>query len=227
MEDGGLQIRDTLMWLYTTGNVTSKTTTLKSAWEPIILAQVKTKGALKNAVEEYGTGYLNIDDTRIPYLDEADLAKTKAKNPGSDATFTSGVYGTNRPQQLVNDEGRHPANVLIDEDIAELLGRDQRFFPCPKASRKERDLGLGMDACGFERNPHTCVKPLALMEWLVRLLTPSDGTVLDMFMGSGSTGVAAIHEGRAFIGIEREDIYIDTARARIAYAETNREAIEV
>lgn len=216
IEDGGLAIRDTIMWLYTTGNVTSKTTTLKSAWEPIILAQVKAKGPLKRAVEEHGTGYLEIDATRIPYLDEEDLKATQAKNPGSSQTFTSGVYGTNRPQQLVNVEGRHPANVLIDEDIAEMLGRDQRFFPCPKASRRERDAGLSLEL-GIARNPHTCVKPLALMSWLVRLTCPQGGTVLDQFAGSGSTGCAAIDEGRSFLGIEREEIYAQTARLRLAH----------
>lgn len=217
MEDGGLAIRDTLMWVYTTGNVTSKTTTLKSAWEPIILAQVKPKGSIAKAVDEYGTGYLGIDENRIPYLDEADLAKTKAKNPGSSQTFTSGVYGTNRPQQLVNAEGRHPSNFLIDDDIATLLGDDQRFFPCPKASRRERDEGLSIDA-GIVRNPHTCVKPVGLMAWLTRLLCPLGGTVLDHYAGSGSTGKAAVGEGRSFIGIEREDIYVETARLRLAYA---------
>lgn len=217
MEDGGLQIRDTLMWLYTTGNVTSKTTTLKTAWEPIILAQVKTKGSLKRAVEEHGTGHLGIDDTRLPYLDDDDLAATLAKNPGRSDSFTSGVYGTNRPQQLVNPEGRHPANVMIDDDIAELLGRDHRFFMCAKASRKERDAGLSLEA-GIARNPHTCVKPLELMRWLTRLLCPRDGVVLDHFAGSGSTGVAAVQEGRSFLGIDQEDIYVQTARLRLAHA---------
>lgn len=217
IEDGGLEIRDTLMWIYTTGNVTAKETTLKTAWEPIILAQHKPKGPLKHAVEDHGTGYLNIADTRLPYLDDADLATTLKKNPGSSETFTSGVYGTNRPQQLVNVEGRHPANVMIDADIAEMLGRDQRFFFCPKASRKERDAGLSLDL-GIARNPHTCVKPLDLMAWLVRLICPHGGTVLDHFAGSGSTGCAALAEGRDFIGIERESIYAQTARLRLAHA---------
>ncbi len=217
IEDGGLEIRDTLMWVYTTGNVTSKHTTLKTSWEPIILAQVKPKGSLAKAVDEYGTGYLNIDATRIPYVDEADLAKTKAKNPGRSNTFTSGVYGTNRPQQLVNAEGRHPTNLLVDEAVAATLGEDRKYFVCPKASRAERDAGLSL-AAGIVRNPHTCVKPLALMQWLVRLLCPEDGTVLDHFGGSGSTGVAALHEGRSSLLVEREDIYAETARLRLQHA---------
>lgn len=217
-EDAGLDIRDSLMWLYTTGNVTAKNTTLKTAWEPIMLAQVPSPKSLAKTVDEYGTGYLNIDDCRLPYLDEEDLAKTKAKNPGRDETFTSGVYGTNRPQQLVNAEGRHPANVFMDPEVADMLGRDQRFFLVPKASRRERDAGLSLEACGFDRNPHTAVKPVALMEWLIRLICPAGGTVLDAFMGSGTTGIAAVHEGRDFIGIEREAIYVATSRARIDHA---------
>lgn len=217
MEDAGLVMRDTLMWLFTTGNVTAKNTTLKTAWEPIILAQVKPKGTIKRSMEEYGTGHLGITETRIPYLDEDDLATTLSKNPGrSGETFTSGVYGTDRPQQLVNVAGRHPANVLIDAGVAELLGRDQRFFKVAKASRKERDLGLSLEH-GIAHNPHTCVKPMDLMEWLIRLLCPIGGLVIDPFVGSGTTGCAAVHVGRSCIGIEREDIYVQTAELRTAY----------
>lgn len=67
------------------------------------------------------------------------------------------------------------------------------------------------------RNHHPCVKPLALMRWLVRLVTPPNGTVLDPFCGSGSTGAAAVLEGFRFVGIEREAEYVEIARARIAY----------
>lgn len=217
MEDGGLQPVDTIMWVYTTGNVTSKTTRLKSAWEPVLVMQNPAKGSLAKNAERHGTGFLSIDEARIPYLDDDDLAATLAKNPGTAETFTSGVYGTNRPQQLVNTEGRHPSNMVFAEDVAALLGRDQRFFFCPKASRAERDAGLGMKH-GIVRNPHTCVKPRTFMEWLARIFCPPGGTVLDHFAGSGSTGLGAIDAGRSFLGIEREDIYIDTARLRLKYA---------
>jgi DNA modification methylase len=217
MEDGGLVPHDTVMWVYTTGNVTNKHTQLKTAWEPILLMRVDPGGSIKRALEMYGTGYLNIDACRIPYADEADLAKTLAKNPGRTNTFTSGVYGTNRPQQLVNVEGRHPANIMFEEDVAVTLGSDARYFVCPKASRAERDAGLSIEH-GIARNPHTCVKPLSLMSWLVRLLCPEGGTVLDHFAGSGSTGVAALGEGRSCLAIEREDIYVETARLRLDHA---------
>jgi len=75
-------------------------------------------------------------------------------------------------------------------------GSAARFFYCAKASSSERG----------DFNTHPTVKPLALMEYLCKLTkTPTGGTVLDMFMGSGSTGVACVNTGRSFIGIERED----------------------
>jgi site-specific DNA-methyltransferase (adenine-specific) len=66
-------------------------------------------------------------------------------------------------------------------------------------------------------NIHPTVKPIELMRWLVRLLTPPGGLVLDPFAGSGSTGAAAVLEGARFIGIEREHDYVPIARARIKH----------
>jgi hypothetical protein len=97
-------------------------------------------------------------------------------------------------------------------------GSASRFFPCfkyePKSSTAERGLGLESD-----RNKHPTVKPLDLMRWLVRLVTPSKGIVLDPFLGSGTTAMAAILEGKDWIGIEREAEYVEIAKARIAWAE--------
>lgn len=98
-------------------------------------------------------------------------------------------------------------------------GGASRFFYCSKASTKERSSGLE------ERNPHPTVKPVDLMRWLVRLITPPDGVVLDPFTGSGTTGVAAVLEGFRFVGIEREDEYIPIARARIAHAAAQTEEL--
>jgi len=84
-----------------------------------------------------------------------------------------------------------------------------------------KDLRLGED---YERpipktaNHHPTVKPIALMRWLVRLVCPKDGTVLDPFAGSGSTGIACVHEGFRFIGIEQSEEYAEIARRRIAHA---------
>jgi site-specific DNA-methyltransferase (adenine-specific) len=60
------------------------------------------------------------------------------------------------------------------------------------------------------------VKPVELMRWLVKLVTPLNGTVLDPFTGSGTTGMACVYEQRQFIGVEREAEYIEIAKRRIA-----------
>ena len=118
-------------------------------------------------------------------------------------------------------------------------GSAARFFYCAKASRADRDEGCeGLEArtAGHYaqdewsrqhmgntpdakrhpvRNHHPTVKPTALMRYLCRLVTPPNGIVLDPFMGSGSTGKAAILEGFGFVGIEREPEYLEIARRRI------------
>ena len=89
-------------------------------------------------------------------------------------------------------------------------GGASRFFYCPKASKKDRNEG----------NIHPTVKPTDLMAYLVRLVTPKGGTVLDPFMGSGSTGKASVREGMDFIGIEREDEYMEIAKTRIEHEQS-------
>jgi len=84
-------------------------------------------------------------------------------------------------------------------------GTAARFFYCAKASKKDRGEG----------NDHPTVKPNALMRWLVRLVCPQGGTVLDPFMGSGSTGVACIQEGMRFVGIDMDEHYCEIAEKRI------------
>ena len=134
--------------------------------------------------------------------------------------------------------GTHVENELQSREYGD-TGRAARFFYCPKASKKDRDEGCnglpvvthqsgmggampidddGNDRDRFKsqsRNHHPTVKPTDLMRYLCRLVTPPNGTVLDPFMGSGSTGKAAMLEGFNFIGIEREAEYIEIAKARI------------
>jgi site-specific DNA-methyltransferase (adenine-specific) len=119
-------------------------------------------------------------------------------------------------------------------------GGASRFFYVAKASTRERNLGLedfgdrpmpwpagststdGLQSAAARRaahNQHPCVKPITLMRYLCRLVTPPGGTVLDPFMGSGSTGVAAVLEGFSFVGIDRDEGYLDIARARVDRAE--------
>ena len=84
-------------------------------------------------------------------------------------------------------------------------GSAARFFYCAKANKKDREDG----------NTHPTVKPTDLMAYLCRLVTPPGGVVLDPFMGSGSTGKAAVREGFSFIGIEREVEYFEIAEKRL------------
>lgn len=130
-------------------------------------------------------------------------------------------------------------------------GSAARFFYCAKASKSERDKGLqefeekkwvqwqtangtsGKPSSLSEgrntayRNNHPTVKPVALMRYLCRLITPKGGTVLDPFMGSGSTGIGAKIEGFSFIGIEREAEYCEIARARIDGWEEEKEVVDI
>jgi DNA modification methylase len=87
------------------------------------------------------------------------------------------------------------------------------------AGSRNTDSFQSADARRAAYNHHPCVKPITLMRYLCRLVTPPGGTVLDPFMGSGSTGVAAVLEGFDFIGIDRDEGYLDIARARIDRAE--------
>ena len=90
---------------------------------------------------------------------------------------------------------------------------DQSDFDCPDGARRQGNKGTSI-----ARNHHPTVKPTALMRYLCRLVTPPEGIVLDPFMGSGSTGKAAMLEGFHFIGIERDEEYMEIAKARIGAA---------
>lgn len=124
-------------------------------------------------------------------------------------------------------------------------GSAARFFYCSKATKEDREAGLewldarahaqsggaqqalangedyeaaqgiGLNCVKHVRNHHPTVKPVALMQWLCRLVTPKEGIVLDPFMGSGSTGKAALREGFSFVGIELQAEYIEIAKRRI------------
>ena len=141
------------------------------------------------------------------------------------------------------------AHTPTDDFFTGDSGSAARFFYCAKASKRDRNEGLdGFEAknngkmmrnanntseepsVGFERfatepsaNHHPTVKPTDLMRYLCRLITPRNGTVLDPFMGSGSTGKAAMYEGFKFIGVEMTDEYLPIAKARIEFAVSDNE----
>jgi len=104
--------------------------------------------------------------------------------------------------------------LYLDENNG---GSAARFFYCAKASKTERG----------RKNTHTTVKPVGLMEYLVKLVTPSGGIVLDPFTGSGSTLVAAKIKGFQFIGIEREENYREIAEKRVAEVDTEKDFFDI
>jgi site-specific DNA-methyltransferase (adenine-specific) len=190
-------------------------------------------------VLEHGTGGLNIGACRVA-TENGEPAWHYPKGPGGNVgqEIFSGLNSI-RTEYTAPASGRFPANLLHDnsEEVLALLGEAARFYYSPKASRDDRDEGCGAfelteagikndSGRGFSesdpmaavmrRNPHPTVKPTDLMRYLCRLITPPNGIVLDPFMGSGSTGKAAMAEGFRFIGIEREAEYIEIARARIS-----------
>jgi site-specific DNA-methyltransferase (adenine-specific) len=199
-------------------------TALKPAHEPIVMARKPFKGNVAQNVLEWGTGGINIDESRI--------GTEQIKSPQNKDPFKNNIY----QHHYIINEGRWPANIIFDDDTDVEW---KRFFYCPKASKKDRDEGMdgfedkgkgwsnylppttnGTSDVMYERNTtvknnHPTVKPTELMLYLIKLVTPKGGTVMDCFMGSGSTGKAAVRGGFDFIGIEREEEYYKIAEARI------------
>lgn len=212
IEDGGLEIRDQLLWLYTNGMPKARGV-LKPAYEPIVLARRPFHGSLKANLSSHGTGILNVDGCRVPYADEADRRQTLQKNPGRADRVESIIYGSARPQQRVSMDGRHPANVLHDGSAG--LGDASRLFLCAKASKADRNFGLS----GGVDNPHPAVKPLALCRILATLILPPSGgaprKLLVPFAGSGSEMIGGIMAGwEEVCGIEANSEYAVIARER-------------
>jgi site-specific DNA-methyltransferase (adenine-specific) len=204
-------------------------TALKPCSEPCVLARKPLEGTVAENLLKWGVGALNIDGCRYPYGDPA--------WPGPSDKFEAVEQGT-MPQPMdwgnsrravvshAHPEGRWPANV----------------YHTPKASRSEREQGCDelptvtgaqaverqADTAGLNspragagrtattvRNGHPTVKPVRLMQWLVRLVTPPGCTVLEPFAGSGTTLLACEIEGFDCIGIEMEPAYCDIVRARL------------
>lgn len=210
-------------------------TALKPAHEPICVARKPLDGTVAANVLKHGTGAINVDGCRIGGGDvrriKGDSGRGNSRSIGAFAGF-EGYDTTN---------GRWPANFIHDgsEEATAGLGEAARFFYTAKAGREDREEGcddfplsvarskLNAKNGAGERldgapspiraNFHPTVKPTDLMRYLVRMVTPPGGTVLDPFTGSGSTGRAAMLEGAQFIGCELSPEYAEIARARIRY----------
>jgi site-specific DNA-methyltransferase (adenine-specific) len=181
-------------------------TALKPAHEPICMARKPLVGTVAANVLRYGTGAINVDGCRV-----GDEVVVERKGGYSD----SPVYGSSAGGVFGGQVGRWPANVLHDgsDEATEGLRDAARYFYTAKASGEDRDEMLG----DVPKNVHPTVKPTDLMRYLVRMVTPRGGLVLDPFTGSGSTGRAAMLEGMRFIGCELSPEYAEIARARIRF----------
>jgi|DEB0MinimDraft_10_1074344.scaffolds.fasta_scaffold18937_2 site-specific DNA-methyltransferase (adenine-specific) len=218
-------------------------TALKPAYEPIILVRKPLEGTVVDNVLKYGVGGINIDECRIET--DRNLGRLNKVDKGM-YNYGNGANNPYlRKLNGLEALGLWPANILLDQSIND--PQLKRYFYCAKASPSEREAGLehlqkktmgmsndaiarikrGVTSCnkedlGYRRikqrsNIHPTVKPISLMRYLCKLITPKDGTVIEPFAGSGTTLCAAVMEGFKPIGIEREEEYIDIIKARLKH----------
>lgn len=296
LEEAGFEIKDQIDWLYGAGfpksyniskgidkkEVESEKakkwqgwgTALKPAHEPIVLAQKPRDGTYVENILKYGVGGLNIDECRIEHNEDLSV------NRDGDKELDTRNEGWGFKAVSRGNEGRFPANVILDPQSAEMLdnqsgvsksiggnstniggfvtaysdedkrgkscgfndkGGASRFFYSAKAHKSERNAGLedledvnmgqsggarqklkegkdkyqqenpsvGLNKIKKVKNDIATLKPINLMRYLVRLVTPEDGTVLDPFAGSGTTGCACEIEGFDYILIEKRERFVD------------------
>lgn len=225
-------------------------TALKPANEPICMARKPlSEKTVADNVLKWGTGGINIDECRIETTDNLNGgAYSGGQRSDGDWKENSGFRNDNLTGTYKQPTGRFPANLILDEDAANMLdeqsgtvsygnksggynysgneyevegfvksckpkapsnygdsGGASRFFYCAKAAKKEKGNG----------NNHPTVKPLKLMEYLVKLVTPPNGICLDPFAGSGTTALAALNLEKRFIGIEMDTTYCGIIVSRI------------
>lgn len=252
IEDAGWEIRDCLMWLQGQGFPKGKNQ-LKPAWEPIIMARKPLTGTVAQNVLEWGTGGINVDASRIGTDGRPNIVANGKGIGGSFEMGSGWAEGTTTqgrwPSNLLLDE---ESARLLDEQSGERrtgnigagiyrdtqsdsvarghfngwdnkghtgdTGGASRFFYVAKASKRDRSTD------GAANNTHPTCKPSQLMKYLCRLVTPPNGVILDPFLGSGTTGVAAKLEGFSFVGIEVDSEYLEIARRRIEAAEDESRA---
>jgi site-specific DNA-methyltransferase (adenine-specific) len=185
-------------------------TGLKQVVEPVVMARKPLEGTVAENTLRWGVGGINIDRSRITTSDTTGRPKYQSKGWKN----TSGMTGSTN-----NDwkKGRWPANVILDEVSAQTIDEQSgenpsRFFYQAKASKRDRNEGMQ------DLNFHPTVKPTQLMRYLVKLVTPQGGTVLDPFTGSGSTGKAALLDGFQFVGAELTAEYLPIIESRLRWA---------
>lgn len=225
-------------------------TALKPANEPICMARkpLSEKTVAANVLK-WGTGGLNIDGCRIETEESIPAHHSTSGSAGKTMGKFNDKYKPGDSGKIIQNKGRFPANLILDEEAAALLDEQSGTLKSGGGTKRPAGTvygngkthgkaiahyavdGLGASEGGASRffyvakvsssergdSKHPTMKPLKLMRYLCKLITPPNGLVLDPFAGSGSTGVAALQEGFQFLGIEREAEYVEIARKRITY----------
>ena len=215
-------------------------TALKPAFEPIVLARKPLAGTVAGNVLAHGCGGLNIDACRIAAPDGVPIFQ--GRDDPTLNTFGNGLNGSNRTGEV--GSGRWPANLIHDgsEEVeAAFAAFGEKTSGSKRGGQYGRDKGVHdggqrqdgvscfadsgsasrffytakADAADRAGSKHPTVKPTNLMRWLVQLITPPGGTVLDPFAGSGSTGLAADQLGFNAILIEQDATFVDDIRRKI------------
>lgn len=255
IEDAGFEIRDTIMWLYGTGFPKSHNldgdwegwgTALKPAFEPIIMARKPLVGTVAANVATHGVGAINIDGCRVE-------GESTRRNNTAEMGYHGGNLAA--AYETGSDAGRWPANIIhdgsdeVEAAFPEAPGQQGKASSNPDSPRTRSVYGdlaradepmeprgdsgsasrffYSAKATKAERagSKHPTVKPIALMRYLCRLVTPPGGMVLDPFAGTGTTGQAAIEEGFRALLIEREDEYQADIRRRLGLAPSREEML--
>lgn len=229
-------------------------TALKPAWEPWLVLRKPIDGTVAANVLEHGTGGINVDGCRFkpgdpmwpgPQYGYSDRPIGRDGTSGSGSGSGAEIYGGRvRIENGSHSNGRWPSN-LIHAPKPSRTEREQGLDRIPgrtgaeAVERVEGSAGINNPRAGAGRtadtlkNDHPTVKPRRLMAWLVRLVTPPGGTVLDPFMGSGTTGAAATGQGFDFMGADLSARYVAIAHERIRHSapgvtiDAPREALDI
>lgn len=255
LEQAGFEIRDQIMWIYSSGFPKSQDvgrgldkknidndwkgwgTALKPAHEPIALARKPIKLSIKDNVLKHGVGALNIDACRIERDGEFKFpSNVIGEIPDYQKYFYcpkvsrrerhTGYDIKKVPVIEFNDPGKIKEHPLWDPSIGTNVQRlkekirihNESCIPTDPGGMLNSATGLGHYTGNKQSTPgnnHPTVKPIELMKYLIKLVTPKNGVVLDPFNGSGSTGCAAVELGCEYVGIELDPAYVEIATKRI------------
>lgn len=237
IEDAGFQIRDSMLWIYGSGMpkgldvsvAIDKTlgvertevreirhgTRMKVTQEQEIDNKTPITWEIKAPATPEAAAYDGWSTALKPAHEPIVVARKPLTGTVAANVLAHGTGALNVPGCRVEGD-RWPANVIFDEDQADVLESQKpgssKFFYVVKPSAKEKVRGLQPGA----KNTHPTIKPVALMRYLVRLVTPPGGTVLDPFCGSGTTLMGAVEEGIRCVGIDMTHEYVEIATQRVA-----------